>query len=158
MTTKVVLEPYAMPPYDGLLGDSNLIRVIQQVIADPFTRYHPIDLERLTKGSHVTVRASLRNLTSFGLLIKDDSDRQHPVYVVNTESKRYLALAFLAYAVLDDKYGTDCMDNVVADYYDSELKIKYELLASIETEWKINDEFEVTRLDSTEAAAAMTVA
>jgi hypothetical protein len=114
------------PPYDGLFGDSNHIRVIRQVIADPFTKYRPIDLEMLTKNSAPTVRESLRILSSLGLLIKDESDHQHPVYRVNTESKRYLALTFLAYAVLDDRNGTDCMDDVVADYYDSELREKYE--------------------------------
>jgi len=111
-------------PYDGLFGDSNLIRVIKQVIADPFTEYRPIDLEELTKNSTPTVRESLKVLTSLGMLIKDERDQQHPVYKVNTESKRYIALTFLAYAVLDDRNGTDCMDDVVADYY-SELKGKY---------------------------------
>lgn len=106
-------------PYDGLFGDSNLIRVLRQVIADPFTEYRPIDLEKLTNNCAPTVRDSLKTLTSLGLLIKDERDHQHPVYRVNTESKRYLALTFLAYAVLDDKKGTDCMDDVIADYCNS---------------------------------------
>ena len=112
-------------PYDGLFGDSNLIRLLRQVIADPFTEYRPIDLEKLTKNSPPTVRDSLGVLTSLGLLIKDESDHQHPVYRVNTESKRYIALTFLSYAILDDRNGTDCMDEVVADYY-SEIRAKYE--------------------------------
>jgi len=112
-------------PYDGLFGDSNLIRVIRQVIADPFTEYRPHDLEILTKNSMPTVRNSLKILTSLGLLIKDESDHQHPLYKVNTESKRYIALTFLAYAILDDKNGTNCMDNVVVDYC-SELMEKSE--------------------------------
>ncbi|OPY54691.1 MAG: hypothetical protein A4E48_00270 [Methanosaeta sp. PtaU1.Bin060] len=103
-------------PYGGLFGDSNLIKVIEQVIADPDIEYRPIDLERLTKESAPTVRASLKILTSLGLLKKDESDSQHPVYVVDTESKRYIALTLLAYAVLDDKNGTDTMDKVIADY------------------------------------------
>lgn len=109
-------------PYDGLFGDSNLIRVIRQVIADPFTTYRPIDLEMLTKNRAPTVRDSLKILTSLGLLIKDESDHQHPVYRVNTESKRYLALTILAYAVLDDRNGTDSMNEVIADYCKSELR------------------------------------
>lgn len=125
MTTSGTSEGQRQP-YNGLFGDSNLIRVIQQVIADPFTKYRPLDLEMLTKNSAPTVRDSLGILTSLGLLIKDESDHQHPVYRVNAESKRYIALNFLAYAVLDDRSGTDCMDDVVADYYDSELRGKYE--------------------------------
>jgi len=106
-------------PYGGLFGDSNLIKVIEQVIADPDIEYRPIDLEKLTKESAPTVRASLKILTSLGLLKKDESDSQHPVYMVDTESKRYVALTLLAYAVLDDKNGTDTMDKVIADYLTS---------------------------------------
>jgi len=104
-------------PYGGLFGDSNLIKVIEQVIADPDIEYRPIDLEKLTKESAPTVRASLKILTSLGLLKKDESDSQHPVYMVDTESKRYVALTLLAYA--DDKNGTDTMDKVIADYLTS---------------------------------------
>jgi len=60
--------------------------------------------------------------------MKDERDRQHPVYKVNTDSKRYLALTFLACAVLDDRNGTDFVDDMIVDYYDSELKEKYETL------------------------------
>lgn len=106
-------------PYGGLFGDSNLIKVIEQVIADPDIEYRPIDLEKLTKESTPTVRASLKILTSQGLLDKDETDRQHPVYRVNTDSKRYVALTFLAYAVLDDKNGTDSMKKIIVNYYES---------------------------------------
>jgi hypothetical protein len=115
-------------PYDGLFGDSNLIRVIRQVIADPFTEYRPIDLQMLTQNRAPTIRESLKILTALGLLIKDESDRQHPKYRVNIESKKYVALTFLAYAILDDRNGTDCLDDVIADYYDSVLRAKYEPL------------------------------
>jgi len=108
-------------PYGGLFGESNLIKLIEQVIADPDIEYRPIDLEILTKESAPTVRASLKALTSLGLLEKDETDRQHPVYRVNIESKRYIALTFLAYAVLDDKNGTDSMNKVIADYIESTL-------------------------------------
>ena len=130
-------------PYDGLFGDSNLIRIIRQVIADPFTKYRPIDLEILTRNRAPTVRESLRILTSLGLLMRDESDRQHPVYRVNTESKRYLALTFLAYAVLDDWNGTDCMDDIVADYYNSSLREKYKP-CEIDTMYTLSQSLGVT--------------
>lgn len=126
MTTDTV-PTRGRAPYGGIFGDSNLIRVLSQIIADPFTAYRPIDLAKLTKDSSPTVRASLKVLTSAGLLVKDERDRQHPVYRVNTESKRYLALTVLAYAVLDDRNGTDFVDEMIADYYDSELREKHEL-------------------------------
>ncbi|MCK9404989.1 MAG: hypothetical protein M0Q43_00620 [Methanothrix sp.] len=109
-------------PYGGLFGDSNLIKVIEQVIADPDIEYRPIDLEKLTKESAPTVRGSLKILTSLGLLKKDESDSQHPVYTVDIESKRYIALTMLAYAVLDDKNGTGTMDKAIADYLTSILR------------------------------------
>jgi DNA-binding transcriptional ArsR family regulator len=116
------LERERRLPYGGLFGDSNLIKVLEQMIADPDLEYRPIDLEKLTKESAPTVRASLKALTSLGLLTKDETDSQHPVYRVNTESKRFIALTFLAYAVLDDKNGTDAMNSVLADYVDSMLQ------------------------------------
>lgn len=112
-------------PYDGLFGDSNIVSVIEQIIADPYTVYHPIDLARFTKETPPTVRKSLKTLTSLGLLIKDRTDLRHPIYRVNTESKRFLALNLLAYAILDDKLGTDTMDKIIADYCDSVLREKY---------------------------------
>jgi hypothetical protein len=89
------------------------------VVEDPDLEYRPIDLEKLTKESAPTVRAYLKTLTSLDLLKKDETDSLHPAYRVNTESKRFIALTFLAYAVLDDKSGTDAMNSVLADYVDS---------------------------------------
>jgi DNA-binding transcriptional ArsR family regulator len=116
MTIQEKLEVSPKLPYGGLFGDSNLIKVIEQVMADPDIEYRPIDLEKLTKESPPTVRASLKILTSQGLLFKDETDRQHPVYRVNTESKRFVALTFLAYAVLDDMNGTDSMNKIIEGY------------------------------------------
>lgn len=125
MTRNENLRRYGSQPYDGLFGDSNLVSVLEEVIADPHIEYRPIDLARLTKETPPTVRKSLKILTSLGLLIKDKTDLRHPIYKVNTNSKRYLALNFLAYAILDDKLGTDTMDRIIADYCDSVLREKY---------------------------------
>ena len=51
-----------------------------------------------------------------GLLFKDSDDPQHPVYVPNLDSKKLLALTFLAYAFIDDRDGTDCLDDAIKDY------------------------------------------
>ncbi|MBN1323511.1 MAG: hypothetical protein JW986_05855 [Methanotrichaceae archaeon] len=125
MARQEKLRRYVSPPYGGLFGDSNLVNVLEQVIADPCIEFRPIDLSHLTKESPPTVRKSLKILTSLGILIKDTTNARHPVYRVNLSSKRYLALSFLAYAVLDDKLGTDVMDKVIADYCDSVLREKY---------------------------------
>lgn len=119
MTTHVAPERERRLPYGGLFGDSNIVKIIEQVIADPDIEYRPIDLEKLTKESAPTVRLSLKTLTSLGVLLKDETDSQHPVYRVNIESKRFVALTLLAYAVLDDENGTNAMNKIVLDYVDS---------------------------------------
>ena len=113
-------------PYGGLFGDTNQIKVIRQVIADPYGDYRPKELNALVEASAPSVRRVLKNLTCIGLLIKNTRDKQHPVYRVNVDSPIYLALTFLAYAVSDHKYSTHYMNDVIADYYDSELREKYE--------------------------------
>ncbi|MGV8126310.1 MAG: hypothetical protein ACP5PV_03750 [Methanothrix sp.] len=125
------LRKYGGLPYDGLFGDSNIVSVLEEVIADPYMEYRPIDLVGLTGETSPTVRKSLKVLTSVGLLLKDRTDRRHPIYRVNTESKKYLALNLLAYAILDDKLGTDRVDRIIADYCDTELRVKYKQNESI---------------------------
>jgi len=127
-------------PFGGLFGDSHMVRVISQVIADPFEEYRPKDLMELTEISAPSMRKALKKLTRLGFLIEDSQDRQHPVYRVNTASKRYLALTMLAYAVVDDRNGTDCMDGVIAEYYDSDLRSKMEIFSLTEGEKELNTE------------------
>ena len=45
-------------------------------------------------------------------------DSQRPVFRVNLSSKRLMALTLIAYAVTDDRDGTDCMDDAVRHYYE----------------------------------------
>ncbi len=121
-----IVENYDVLPFGGLFGDTHLARILEQIIADPFEEYTLKTLAELAEVSSPTVRKDLKHLTSLGILIKDSRDRQHPVYRVNTSCKRYLALTFLAYAVTDDRIGTSCMDDVIASYYDSVLRDRYE--------------------------------
>ncbi|MEM2097107.1 MAG: hypothetical protein QXI70_02975 [Methanothrix sp.] len=125
----IMVEPiseYDLMPFGGLFGDTHLARILAQIIADPFDEYAPKDLEELAEVSSPTVRKDLKHLTRLGILIKDSRDRRHPVYRVNTQCKRYLALTLLAYAVIDDRNGTNCMDAVIAEYYNLELKRFFE--------------------------------
>jgi hypothetical protein len=126
------IEDYDLLPYGGLFGNSHLVRVIRQIVADPFEEYRPSDLKELAEVSAPSIRNDLKLLTRLGILIKDSSDKQHPIYRTNTECKRYFALTLLAYAVIDDRNGTDCTDDFIADYYDSELRHRYELSDDLE--------------------------
>ena len=120
------IEEMDMRPFGGLFGDSHLSRIIAQIIADPFQVYRPKDLEELAEASAPSTRKALRILTRLGLLVRNDTDRQHPSYTVNLDSKKYLALTLLSYSVVDDSIGTDCMDDLIAEYYDSDLRDRYE--------------------------------
>jgi hypothetical protein len=110
------LERYMGKPYGGLFGDSVNAHVVEQVVADPYSEYRPKLLQELAGASAPAIRRALADLTRLGLLTKDSSDRQHPVYRVNPGSRKLVALTFLAYASVDDRDGTDCMDFAIMEY------------------------------------------
>ena len=110
------LEDYLGRPYGGLFGDGVNAHVVEQVVADPYSEYRPKLLRELAGASAPAIRRALSDLTRLRLLIKDSSDRQHPVYRVNLGSKKLMALTFLAFASVDDRDGSDCMDFAIMEY------------------------------------------
>lgn len=82
------IEEIDMQHFAGLFGDSHLSRIIAQIVADPFQVYRPKDLEELAEASAPSTRKALRILTRLGLLIRNDTDRQHPPYKANLDSKK----------------------------------------------------------------------
>lgn len=101
-------------PYGGLFGDTVMARVVEEIVADPHAVYHPKDLEDLTGNSAPRIREALGTLTGLGLL--KSSGGKHPAYTVDTSRRSFVALTLLAYAVLDDREGSDCMDTAVRHY------------------------------------------
>jgi len=124
------LGRYVHRPYGGLFGESVQVKVIEEIVADPYSVYRPKDFEELIGASAPTIRRVLSDLTTLGLLIKDSSDTQHPVYRPNLESKKIVALTFLAYAMTDDRDGSDIMNSVILDYYIRVLRPRFEVLAA----------------------------
>ncbi|MCK4734335.1 MAG: hypothetical protein KAT65_17910 [Methanophagales archaeon] len=104
-------------PYGGLFGNSVQINVVEEIVADPYSDYRPKDLEEIIGASAPSIRRALQNLTNLGLLIKDVGDAQHPVYRPNLDSNKIVALTFLAYAMIDDRDGSECMNTAISDYY-----------------------------------------
>ncbi|HII00917.1 TPA: hypothetical protein HA351_04450 [Methanosarcinaceae archaeon] len=149
------LEPFLDKPYGGLFGDNARTRIIEEIIADPHRYYRPRYFEELTGASAPTVRKILNSLTKLGLLEKDTSDRQHPIYLVNLNSKKVTALTFLAYASLDDRDGSNCMDDAILDYCARVLRPKKQPLGvSTELEYEIgegkdNEEYEYSSKSTT---------
>lgn len=117
-------------PFSGLFGDNALTRIVQEIVADPYTYYRPKDFEEITMSSAPSVRKALKSLTSLGLLKKDAKDPQHPIYQPNLDSNTLLALTFLSYAMIDDGEGTDCLKTAVSDHYERSLGDKSTLSVS----------------------------
>ena len=101
-------------PYAGLFGDTVMARVVEEIVADPHSVYHLKDLEDLTGNSAPRIREALTLLTNLGLL--KSSGGKHPAYTVDMSKKTFVALTLLAYAVLDDREGSDCMETAVRHY------------------------------------------
>lgn len=123
------MEAHLTRPYGGLLGSSVLAQVVEEIVSDPTMDYRPGYLEELTGASAPPIRDALATLVDSGLLMKVGGTGRHPLYRVNVASKKFSALSFLAYAILDDRDGTDCMDEAVYDYYSKVVREKYEPIA-----------------------------
>lgn len=106
-------------PYAGLFGDAVIARVLEEIISDPHSLWHPKDLEELTGCSAPRVRDALVTLTRFGLL--ESSGGKHPAYRVDMNKKTFVALTILAYAVLDDTKESGCMDTAIRHYCETRL-------------------------------------
>jgi len=120
---------YLNKPYGGLFGNTTIAKIVEEIVADPTMEYHPKYLEEMTGVSAPAVRESLKTLTKLGLIDNISEDPRHPAYRVNIESKKFVALSLLAYAMLDDRDGSDCMNTAILDYYHSWLRYDDEPLA-----------------------------
>lgn len=137
-------EEYLDKPYGGLFGNTVLAQVVEEIIADPTMDYRPGYLEEMTGKKPPSIREALRVLVKLGLIENISSDVQHPVYRVIVELKKFIALSLLAYAVIDDRDGTDCMNTAILDYYNQSLRAKVEPLAvatNYAGEWTIGEEY-----------------
>jgi hypothetical protein len=123
------LEVHLTKPYGGLFGSSVLAQVVEEIVSDPTMDYRPGYLEDLTGASAPPIREALATLVELGLLMRSGGTGRHPVYRVNVASKKFAALSLLAYAIIDDRDGTDCMDEAVYDYYSRVVRERYEPIA-----------------------------
>jgi DNA-binding IclR family transcriptional regulator len=123
------MEVYLNKPYGGLFGSSVVAQVVEEIVSDPTMDYRPGYLEELTGASAPSIREALATLVDLGLLKKGNETGRHPVYRVNVASKKFAALSLLAYAILDDRDGTDCMAEAVHDYYSKVVRENYEPIA-----------------------------
>ncbi len=112
-------------PFEGLFGNNVQTRVVQELTADPYNIFRPKDLENLADASTPSIRKSLKNLTELGIVDRNKIDSQHPIFKVNLDSKILKALTFLSFALIDDREGTEHMDQAVIEYCRKETLFPY---------------------------------
>ena len=103
-------------PFDGLLGDTAELRVLQEIVADPYSDYTHHDLIELTGLSDPSVRRGIRVLVDQGILRNISSARRNPLYRADLGSKKLTALTFLSYAALDERTGSRSMEDAMRHY------------------------------------------
>jgi hypothetical protein len=103
-------------PFGGLLGNSVIVRVVNELVSDPYVSYTTTEVAEFTQSSVPSVRDALAVLVSEKFLTQDASHPKRPMYSVNPDSKRLIALTLLSYAALDDTLGTNHFDNAVLEY------------------------------------------
>jgi hypothetical protein len=122
-------------PYGGLLGNSVLLRLIREIVADPHREFRPKGLQTLTSSSAPSIKSALDDLVNQGLLRKKSNDSQRPTYLVNLEDERLTALTLLAYAVHDVRDKTNCMDHAIRVYCNDIFEEKWAIPAVTETKY-----------------------
>lgn len=105
-------------PYGGLFGNAVQVQLVEKIIADPSLVYRPRDFKEMLGVSPNSIKKSINKLVDLKLLIDITKDKYRPEYTVNTDSKQLLALTLLAYAVLDDRDGTNLMNRHISEYCD----------------------------------------
>ena len=103
-------------PFDGLLGDTAELRVLQEIVADPYTDYTHHDLMELTGLSDPSVRRGVKVLVDHGIIRNVSTARRNPLYRANLDSRKLTALTFLSYASLDERTGSKSMDDAIMHY------------------------------------------
>ena len=103
-------------PFGGIIGNSVIVRVLQELVADPWSTYSQADLSKLTDSSKPSVKDAILRLEKLGFLRKANKNKRYSSYIVNTRSKSFVALTLLAYAALEDRQGTSLMEAAMKEY------------------------------------------
>lgn len=105
-------------PYGGLFGSAVIVKVVEELIADPESEYRIRDLTELLNASPNSIKSALVNLEALNLVTRKNRDPQRPVYIVNNSSRTFTALNHLTLALDDDRDGTEFMNEEILNYCD----------------------------------------
>ena len=103
-------------PFGGIIGNSVIVRVLQELVADPGSTYSQADLSKLTESSKPSVKDAIIRLEKLRFLRKTNKNKRYSSYIVDTRCKSFVALTLLAYATLDDRQGTSLMEAAMKEY------------------------------------------
>jgi hypothetical protein len=113
---KSSIERYSSQPFDGLLGDTIHLQVLANLIAEPCKQYRIKDIVEQTESNPGTVSKVLRTLEELRFVEEVVPGAKHPVYRVNCESNKLMALTILALAIKDDRDGSELMNDTIMHY------------------------------------------
>lgn len=108
-------EGFERYPFGGILGNSVIVRVLEQFIADPDSAYSISDLAKLTNSSKPAVSDSIEQLKRFSILRTINKNKTRPQYVIRKNINKLTALILLQYAVIDDEQGTELMMEAISE-------------------------------------------
>jgi hypothetical protein len=113
-------------PFDGLLGDTIHLKVLATLIAEPCRQFRIVDIAEETGSNSGTISKILRLFEGLKFIEEVVPGAKHPVYRVNCESNKLVALTMLALAIKDDRDGSELMNDTIRHYSQN-------ILASTET-------------------------
>lgn len=109
-----VIDPDVhLKPFDGLFGDDPLARIVCEFVADPYVEHTAETISEMTGVPIDDARYCLEFLKRTGML---EYGNELGTYAVDTLSRRFAALTILAYAILDDRLGTDSMWDIAREF------------------------------------------
>jgi DNA-binding transcriptional regulator GbsR (MarR family) len=109
--------------FGGILGNGIIIKIIQEFIADPDEPYSISYMHELTEASKPAITDAFKTLLKTGLIYRANKNYKRPLYKINKESKKFVALSLLSYAALDDMNKTNTMDKALTEYIGNKMEI-----------------------------------
>lgn len=111
--------------FGGLLGNGVIVRVVQELVADPDSVYSLSDISKLTGASIPAVKDAISKLQGIRFVENASRHTTRSSFRVNQKMKPFIALTFLAYSITDDNYGSSLMEDAMREYLNIQIDVQY---------------------------------
>lgn len=111
-------------PFGGVLGNAVIVRVVQELVADPDSVYSLSDMSKLTRASIPAVKDAVSKLQSIHFVENASRSTTRRSYRVNREMRPFIALTLLAYSITDENYGSSLMEDAMREYLNMQIEIQ----------------------------------